>query len=358
MSSNLSDTASSPLRIRADLDGMPAYVPGKRFEDAVKLSSNEVAFEPLPAAKEAMVDAVSHANRYPDLVAVELREALAKRLGLSFEQVAVGCGSSALCQQLVQITAGPGDEVIFPWRSFEAYPIFTQVTGATPVAVPLTVDGYNDLEAMAAAVTDQTKLIFVCNPNNPTGTTVTKQAFADFMAKVPSDVIVALDEAYTEYLRIEDTPLADELLGEYPNLVGLRTFSKAFGLAGVRVGYCFGDERIITAVNKVALPFGVNLAAQAGAIASLNAADELLARTDEVAHNRDRAAAHIGTPRSQANFIWIDTAGDPGRSQTVAAALLEQGVVVRAFDEGVRITITTDEETDRLLAAWDAAGLG
>lgn len=357
MSSNLTDAVSNPLRIRTDLDAMPSYVPGKRFDNALKLSSNEVSFEPLPAARKAMADAVAHANRYPDLVAVELRETLAEHLDLSFDQVAVGCGSSALCQQLVQITSGPGDEVIFPWRSFEAYPIFTQVTGATPVAIPLTADGYNDLDAMADAITDKTTLIFVCNPNNPTGTVVTEQAFIEFMDKVPADVIVALDEAYTEYLRTEDTPLANELITTYPNLVGLRTFSKAFGLAGMRVGYCFGDPRIITALNKVALPFGVNLAAQAGAVASLNAVDELLERTEDVARNRDRAAQHIGTPLSQANFIWIDTLGNPERSTEIAAALLEQGVVVRSFPEGVRITITNDEETDRLLAAWDAAKL-
>lgn len=349
-------TSKKNFTIREDLNAIPPYVPGKRVSEAVKLSSNEVAFPPLPSVREAMSEAVAGANRYPDFGAKELREALAAHLGLRAEQVTVGVGSSALCQQLVQITAGVGDEVIFPWRSFEAYPIFARVTGSTPVAIPLTADGYNDLPAMAAAITEKTKLIFVCNPNNPTGTVVGKEEFLAFMKQVPEHVIVALDEAYTEFVREDDTVFATELL-EFSNLVGLRTFSKAYGLAGVRVGYCFGDPRIIEALDKVALPFGVNLAAQAGALASLAAKEELLERTEAVVHNRDRAARHLGTPHSEANFVWIDTAGHPERATEIAAKLLEEGVVVRAFPEGVRITITNDEETSRLLAAWDSAGL-
>ena len=334
--------------IRPDLAALPSYVPGKRDTTSIKLSSNEVAFPPLPAAQAAMNEAVATVNRYPDMLATQLREDLAEVLGVTAEQVAVGCGSSALCQQLVQITAGVGDEVVFPWRSFEAYPIFTQVTGATPVPVPLDAAGRNDLIAMAAAITEKTKLIFVCNPNNPTGTVVGEQQFLDFMEKVPANVVVALDEAYTEYLRTDNTPLATELIGAFPNLVGLRTFSKAYALAGVRVGYAFGNPALMDALNKVALPFGVNAVAQAGARASLAAQDELLERTEVVVTQRDLLAGHLGVAPSQANFVWLPCTDAPER----AAQLAELGFLVRAFPEGLRITVTDEEQTAALIAAW------
>ena len=334
--------------IRPDLSSLPAYVPGKRQEDALKLSSNEATQPPLPAAVDAMAAAAAGANRYPDMGAVAIREALAKHLGVAFEQVAVGTGSSALCQQLVQVTCADGDEVVFPWRSFEAYPIFAQVHGATPVAIPLKDEGV-DLEAMAAAITDRTRLIFICNPNNPSGSIVTRAEFAEFMAKVPAEITVALDEAYTEYLRAEDTPLATEDIAKYPNLVGLRTFSKAYGLAGLRIGYAFGQPDMIEALNKVSIPFSVNSVAQAGALASLAAQDELKQRTDTAVVERQRVIEATGAYPSEANFVWL-----PGETPELAAALAEQGVLVRSFPEGIRITVTTPEETDQLLAAWKA----
>lgn len=334
--------------IRPDLSSLPAYVPGKRQVDALKLSSNEATQPPLPAAVDAMAAAAAGANRYPDMGAVAIREALAKHLGVAFEQVAVGTGSSALCQQLVQVTCADGDEVVFPWRSFEAYPIFAQVHGATPVAIPLKDEGV-DLEAMAAAITDRTRLIFICNPNNPSGSIVTRAEFAEFMAKVPAEITVALDEAYTEYLRAEDTPLATEDIAKYPNLVGLRTFSKAYGLAGLRIGYAFGQPHMIEALNKVSIPFSVNSVAQAGALASLAAQDELKQRTDTAVVERQRVIEATGAYPSEANFVWL-----PGETPELAAALAEQGVLVRSFPEGIRITVTTPEETDQLLAAWKA----
>ena len=334
--------------IRPDLSSLPAYVPGKRQVDALKLSSNEATQPPLPAAVDAMAAAAAGANRYPDMGAVAIREALAEHLGVAFEQVAVGTGSSALCQQLVQVTCADGDEVVFPWRSFEAYPIFAQVHGATPVAIPLKDEGV-DLEAMAAAITDRTRLIFICNPNNPSGSIVTRAEFAEFMAKVPAEITVALDEAYTEYLRAEDTPLATEEIAKYPHLVGLRTFSKAYGLAGVRIGYAFGQPDMIEALNKVSIPFSVNSVAQAGALASLAAQDELKQRTDTAVVERQRVIEATGAYPSETNFVWL-----PGETPELAAALAEQGVLVRSFPEGIRITGTPPEETDQLLAAWKA----
>lgn len=346
--------------IRSDLSALPNYVPGARNDSAVKLSSNEATQPPLKEAIQAMAAAAAGANRYPDMAAITLRTALADRLGLELEQVTVGTGSSAICQQLVQITSQPGDEVVFPWRSFEAYPIFTQVVGATPVAVPLTAEHALDLPAMAEAVTDNTRLIFVCNPNNPTGSTVSSREFRDFLAAVPSDIIVALDEAYFEYNRSEDTPISTEIIKDHPNVIGLRTFSKAYGLAGVRVGYAFGDAEIIEALNKVAIPFSVNAVAQAGALASLKAEEELHARIEEAIAQRERmvkAFARYGVPHSEANLVWLpaDYIAHLGMPQQIAERLAEHGVLVRAFDEGIRISCTTATETDALLKAWHEA---
>lgn len=338
--------------LREDLESLPAYVPGKRMPDAVKLSSNESAHPPLPSITQAVAESAAQSHRYPDMGVVELRKKLAAHLGLADENsVTVGTGSSALCQQLVTITCQPGDEVIFPWRSFEAYPIFTQVTGATAVPVPLR-ELRNDLPAMADAITDRTRLIFVCNPNNPTGTTITDQEFREFMDRVPADVVVALDEAYVEYNTADNTPLATEAVQQYPNVIGLRTFSKAYGLAGVRVGYAFGNPDIIATLGKVAIPFSVSAVAQAAAIASLEAADELNERVTETNQQRDRLADELALTQSFANFVWVPAESLHDSPQEVAAQLAESGVLVRAFDEGLRITATTAEETDALLTAW------
>lgn len=344
--------------IRADLDHLPAYVPGARNERAVKLSSNESAEAPLPSVTEAMAASLSNVNRYPDMGAVELREALANHLGVAFEQVAAGTGSSALCQQLVVATAGPGDEVIFPWRSFEAYPILVQIAGATPVPVPLTADHRVDLASMADAITERTRMIFVCNPNNPTGTTITTAEFAEFMERVPNDVLVALDEAYFEYNRAADTPVATEEIAKHTNVVGLRTFSKAYGLAGARVGYAFGPEPIITGLNKVAVPFSVSSAAQAGALASLELDRELTQRVQATVEQRDRAEAALadhGVPHSEANFVWVPADAIATTPQELAGKLANADILVRAFDEGLRITVTNADEVDICLAALRTA---
>lgn len=336
--------------VRADISEIPSYVPGKRLADALKLSSNEVAHPPLPAAVAAMAEAATTANRYPDMGATDLVHAIAKHLKLRPEQVAVGCGSSALCQQLVQITCTTGDEVVFPWRSFEAYPIFARVAGATPKPVPLMADHRVDLPALAAAITPATRLVFVCNPNNPTGTIITKREFEEFMAVVPPTTLVALDEAYFEFVRTQDTPMGTEVVVKHENVVALRTFSKAYGLAGVRVGYAFGNPAIIAALNKVAIPFGVSAVAQAGAIASLAGAAQLLERTNETVSERDRVARAIGAIPSEANFVWLPTK----TAATLAQQLANQGVIIRAFPEGVRITVTDHAEANRFLAAWNS----
>ncbi|SDS26120.1 histidinol-phosphate transaminase [Corynebacterium timonense] len=343
--------------IRPDLSDLPAYVPGTRTTspDTVKLSSNESAEGPLPSVRETLAAASAELNRYPDMGALEVRAAIARHLQLNPERVAVGTGSSALCQQLVTATAQPGDEIVFPWRSFEAYPIFTRIAGATPIAVPLTADQRLDMPALAAAVTERTRVIFVCNPNNPSGTTITTGEWNAFIEAVPRDVIVALDEAYFEYNRASDTPVATEEIVPHPNVVGLRTFSKAYGLAGARIGYAFGAPEIIEALNKVAVPFSVSSVAQAAALASLEQQEELRRRVEATIHERDRfgeALADYDSPASQANFVWVPAHALDAPAAEYAQRLADHDVLVRAFDEGLRITVTTERETEAFLAAW------
>ncbi len=321
----------------------------------MKLASNETTFGPLPSAAKAIAEAAELANRYPDNQAVELRAALADFLGVAPENIAVGCGSVALCQELVQITCdAPTDEVLFGWRSFEAYPIVTKVGNATAVQVPLTPDLVYDLDALAAAVTERTKLIFVCNPNNPTGTAVGKAELTRFLDAVPKQVLIVLDEAYFEYLRLapEDFPNGVELGRTRPNVLVLRTFSKAYGLAGLRAGYAVGDPAVITALTKVHIPFSVNRVAQAAAIASLEARHELLDRTDTLVVERDRVrdalrAAGYQVPPSQSNFIWLPL-GE--RTAEFGEASAEAGVLVRPYGiDGVRVTIGDPHENDLFL---------
>jgi histidinol-phosphate aminotransferase len=340
-------------RLRPELAGLPVYVPGKTVPGAIKLASNETVFGPLPGVREAIERATYAVNRYPDNGCVELRAALAKHLGSDFapEHVAVGCGSVSLCQQLVQITAAPGDEVIFGWRSFELYPPQVQVAGATAIQVPLTNHTF-DLDAMLAAVTDRTRLIFVCNPNNPTSTVVAPDALSRFIEAVPPHILIALDEAYVEYIRAPMLPDSLELVRAHSNVVVLRTFSKAYGLAGLRVGYAIGHPELITALNQVYVPFTVTAISQAAAIASLDAADELLARTDAVVAERTRLSAALRAagftpPPSQANFVWLPLGPRTPDFVTQAA---NARLVVRPYgSDGVRVSVGAPEENDALL---------
>lgn len=339
--------------IRPDLDTLPAYVPGRAVPGAVKLASNEVADPPHPAVLEAVAGAAADGNRYPDLAAVELTARVAAFQDVAPERVALGCGSVTICQQLVNITCvGPGDEVVFAWRSFEAYPIVGQTGGATVRTVPLDGDFRHDLDAMAAAVTDRTRLVFVCSPNNPTGPAVHRAEFARFLDAVPDDVLVALDEAYAEYVTDPDAVSGRPLLDEHPNLVVLRTFSKAYRLAGLRVGYALGSEPVATALRKVCPPFSVSSVAQAAAIAALEHRAEILDGCAAVAGERDRVAAALRdlgftVPQSQANFVWLPL-GE--RATEFATHCAERKVIVRPFAaDGVRVTVSTPAENDILL---------
>lgn len=347
--------AAVTAQIRSDLDAIPAYVPGRSFPGAIKLASNETTQGPLPSVRDAIAEAVGSVNRYPDIRATALVDSLAKSLGVPIDNVAAGNGSVALCQEVVQITCGPGDEVLFAWRSFEAYPIITRVAGASPVQVPLTDDHVHDLDAMLAAITDRTRLIFVCNPNNPSGTVVQREKLEAFLDAVPANILVVLDEAYFEYARAESSGnYTDgvELARGRRNVIVLRTFSKAYGLAGLRVGYAVADPAIVTALAKVRIAFAVNSVAQHAASASLEASAELLARTDALIAERDRVrtalvAGGFDVAASQTNFLWLPLAAKSGEFTAAAA---EQGVLLRAYgDDGVRVTVGDPHENDAFL---------
>ncbi|MDP2773367.1 MAG: histidinol-phosphate transaminase, partial [Nocardioides sp.] len=283
---------------RAHIDQIPTYVPGKpptprEGLTTYKLSSNENPYPPLPGVLEAADAAVAVMNRYPDMGSTALYDALAARLQVPVEDLVAATGSVALVYQLLAAFCDPGDEVVYAWRSFEAYPIAVTAAAATSVQVPVTADGRHDLAAMAAAVTDRTKVVIVCTPNNPTGPSVTQSELDAFLAAVPAHVVVVVDEAYLEFVRMDDPVDGLATYRAHPNVVLFRTFSKAYGLAGLRVGYAVAAAPIAGALRAVSLPFGVSHVAQAAAIASLAAEDALLERVEALPVERARVVAGL-----------------------------------------------------------------
>ncbi len=342
------------VKLRPEILATPPYRQGKPAgPDAYKLSSNENPFPPLPGVVEAVAGAVA-VNRYPDASALAVREVLAERHGVSVDEVHVGAGSVALLSQLITAAAGPGDEVVYAWRSFEAYPGLVTVAGATSVQVPNRSDHSLDLDALADAVTDRTRVVIVCSPNNPTGTVVTAEDFAAFLDRIPSDVLVLLDEAYAEF--VTDPAAVDglDLVGHHRNLVVLRTFSKAYGLAGLRIGWAIGPAVILDAARAAAIPLSVTEPAQRAAVVSLGLEDELLERVRSLASLRDRLAAEVRSagldvPEAQGNFLWIPARDDATR---VGEILLDHGVVARVFPgDGVRVSVGEADAVDHVVAA-------
>lgn len=349
------------VRFRESLAGLAAYRPGRSpadvardlgLEAAVKLASNESAYGPLPSVLAVIAAAAAEVNRYPDMAATELVSTLARRLHVATDRVAVGCGSVGLYQQLLAAVAGPGDEVVHAWRSFEVYPVLVRIAGATAVPVPLR-DQAHDLAAMSRAVTGRTRAVFVCSPNNPTGTVVHAVALEKFLNTVPDDVLVVLDEAYHEFVTDPDVPDAMALAAEHDNIIVLRTMSKAYGLAGLRVGYCVAAPAVVQALRTVQLPFCVSSVGQAAALASLAAEVELLERVGATVTERDRVAGAlrllgVDVPISQANFVWLPLGA---RAAAFGAECEERGVIVRPFaGDGVRVTIGAPADNDRFLA--------
>jgi len=350
-------------RLRQDLHTIPAYLPRLPVRDPIELAGNETTFGPLPAALAAVSAAAAGVHRYQDNRSGELVGALADSLAVPRDRVIAGCGSVALCHNLALITCGaPADEVLMAWRSFETYPIAARIAGARVVQVPLADGDVHDLDAMAAAVTANTRLVFVCNPNNPTATALGRAELERFVDAVPPHVVVCIDEAYLEFLRMADHPDGVEIGRTRPNVVALRTFSKAYGLAGLRVGYAVGDPEVIAALHRVHVAFSVGRVAQAAALASLAVPGELRRRTDAVIAERERVrdalcAAGYPVPPSQANFLWL-ALGDGSAPFTAAAA--EAGIRVADYGDGVRVTTGTPAENDAFLsfaAAWAAAAL-
>ncbi|WP_159808409.1 histidinol-phosphate transaminase [Cellulomonas citrea] len=346
--------------LRRALADLPAYVPGARppvGAQAYKLSSNENPYPPLPTVMAAIADAAVDVNRYPDMYATDLSQAVAQALGVGADSVVPANGSVAALGHVLSAVCETGDEVVLPWRSFEAYPIAVTLAGAVGVRVPVAADGRLDLPAMAAAVTPRTRVVLVCTPNNPTGPAVHADELEAFLAAVPGDVLVVLDEAYVEFVR---DPLAADGLAAFaahPNVVLLRTFSKAYGLAGLRVGYAVARPRIAAGIRQATTPFGVSGVAQLAAIASLGVKAELDRRVDAIVAERVRMLAGLRAqgwtvPDSQANFVWLALGED---ATEFAERCTRAGVMVRPFaGDGVRVSVGEPEATDILLEVTQA----
>ncbi|GAA4291858.1 histidinol-phosphate transaminase [Streptomyces venetus] len=348
--------SAQPPAPRAVLDGIPAYVPKPPQPPAAgtsyRLFLNENPCPPLPSALATISWAASRTNLYPGIFPDQLTDALARKLDVPHAHVVTGPGSVGIYQQIGQAMLSPGDEVVYAWPSFEAFPIVVRMAGAVPVEVPLTGETH-DLDAMAAALTPRTTMVLLCEPNNPTGTAVGAAELKRFLDRVPSHVLVVLDEAYFEFYRGPDRPDGVDLHRDRPNLVVLRTFSKAYGLAGLRVGYGVAHPRIAEAMRKCAVPCGVSRIAEQAALAALNAEDELLEQVGRIIAERERLREALGrqgwsVPSSETNFLWMPLGDDSDR---VAAALEQRGLLVRTFSgTGLRITVGSPEANDLLIS--------
>ncbi len=348
---------------RADIEPLVPYKPGLRPEQVSeiagenpihKLSSNESPFPPFPSALEAMAAELTGLNEYCDGASTKIREAIAAHYNVPFEQVFLGNGSNELVDLIAQACVDPGDEVVYGWPSFVVYSSMTQLGGGTSRQVPVDAAGKFDLEGILAAINERTKLVMICNPNNPTGTVVSAEEFDAFMARVPEHVLVVVDEAYIEFVEPGATFDVMKYYDGVRPVVVLRTFSKIYAMAGIRCGYGFAPEPVVAAINKVREPFNVNSVAQAGAIAALADGEELERRR---IHNAEQRAAlcagleKLGLPycESHTNFVWVTVPN----ADAVFQALMERGVVVRSFGaaDALRISIGTAEATEATLRA-------
>ena len=348
------------IRVRTGIDGVPVYGAGRRGsvddpanQGLAQLSSNESPFPPLPSVSDAIARAAAGVNRYPDIDGTVLRARLAGAHGVEEDQIVLGCGSIEVCHQAATISAEPGTEVLYAWPTFPEYTAISALAGARARRVPLT--GWrHDVVAMAKAVTEKTRVVFVCNPNNPTGTAVGGAELAYLLDAIPSWCLVVVDEAYAEFADAPEFSSGLELLGTYDNLLVLRTFSKAYGLAGLRVGYGITSVELASLLRLAKIPFSVGSVALAAAVASIDAGSELAARTATIKAERDRVANHLAglgwnLPSSQANFLWIPAS--EARADALERRCAERKVLVRKYPDGMRITIGTEEENDRLLGA-------
>ncbi|MCF4121346.1 histidinol-phosphate transaminase [Antribacter sp. KLBMP9083] len=350
-------TTNTQPALRSLVHELPAYAAGRRATDATiaALASNESHYDPLPSVLDVVDTAARRMNRYPDSAALALRTGIAAALGVVPEEVVVGPGSLGVLQQIIAAVCDPGDEIVFAWRSFEAYPVLASLAAARSVMVPLAADESHDLEAMAAAVTERTKVILVCTPNNPTGATVKHGRMSEFLDSVPAHVLVVIDEAYVEFVAEKEALDALALFRAHPNVCVLRTFSKAHGLAGLRVGFAVAHTELADGLRRVGLPFAVTALAQEAALASLQATRELHERVALVVAERDRVAdalrrAGWAVIAGQANFVWLRA--DDTLRELIVDHLERNDILVRGYrGDGVRISLADGPTNDHVIAA-------
>jgi histidinol-phosphate aminotransferase len=350
----------------ARMPGYQAGVPTGQAPEAIaagkiaQLASNESPFPPHPKVVEAIRDAATAMNRYPDPDATLLRRRLAERYETETGRVAVGNGSCEILLAAAEALCEPGAEILYAWPSFSIYPHLAALTGAREIRVPLAEGDVHDLDAMAAEVTAATQLAIVCNPNNPTGTHLPASEIAAFCERIPAHVTIALDEAYVEFQTDDDPDVTVDLLADFPNLVVLRTFSKVYGLAGLRVGFALGSAKFRAAIDAVRQPFSVNALAQAAAAEAVLHQDDVEQRVDRTLVERVRVEEGLrelglATAETQANFSWIDL-GDADEAEVVAG-LAERSIAVRpgtplGSSGHIRVSYGTPDENDRFLAAF------
>ena len=355
---------SPGIEFNAHIADIPIYPAAATYEfdgELVKLASNETPFAPHPQVLEAIESGLRSLHRYPDPAKSTLRKRLSERTGVPAGRIAIGNGSCELLLAAADAMLEPGTEIVYAWPSFSIYPHMSAMSGARAITVPLTEAGEHDLEAMVREVTVATRIVIVCNPNNPSATALTPDVIDAFVGELPRHVAVLLDEAYVEFSTLQDPDDSLDLLERHPNLVILRTFSKVYGLCGLRVGYSLGDERFRNAVDQVRQPFSVNALAQLAATEALNHVDEIERRIEQTVIERvyvesELAERGLETSDSQANFSWVSV-GDRDEDEIVNG-LAERGVIVRAGralgEEGrFRVTYGTRDENDRFLATLD-----
>ncbi|MDH3729494.1 MAG: histidinol-phosphate transaminase [Acidimicrobiia bacterium] len=353
-------------RFREDLSRITAYKPGTPIEEAarelgmediVKLASNECPLPPFPEVQQAIATAAAMAHRYPDNDASELRAELADFLSVPKESLIFGTGSASLMMISAFALGGPGRSIAYGWPSFGLYRIAARTSFSTEIEVPLTGDHRYDLDALAAALRPDTSLVYLCNPNNPTGTYVPLAAVVDFISAVPQDVMIIVDEAYYEYVQAPDFGTALPIALERDNVLVAHTFSKVYGLAGLRVGYMVGNPATISELRRVQVPFSVNSLAQAGATEALRHPEKVADRVNANAAALKVFADELSSrgyefAESQTNFVYMHPRN---RADEFLAAMARNGIVVRPFGEGwIRVTIGTEAENARFFAALDA----
>lgn len=356
------------LRFRSDVSQINPYRPGKPIievaadfgfdpADVVKLASNEHPLPPMEAAQKAIVERIREVNRYPDNEARLLRRALADDLGVDYDCVWVGAGSSELLRVAATALGGPGTSAVYAWPSFVVYRLASIIAGSRPIEVPLDATYRHDLEGMREAINADTSLVYICNPNNPTGTVVSAAALEEFVSSIPADVAIVIDEAYHEYVVSPEYSTSIRLVEEYPNVIVTRTFSKVYGLASLRVGYAVARVGVVSDLRKAQGPFSVTDMGQAGAVASLADKRELARRIRSIAAGRETvetALARLGVEYvpSQANFVYFRLGAG---KEEIATAFLHHAVILRLFSGGwLRVTVGTDDENRRFLEALEA----